>query len=677
MNGKNQQPMYQIIATYTLSDRQDVVRAQLGNQPLHIGSGERATLRLDSGAIEPIHMRVLSTANGDVIVTNLGKNDTVWLDNKPLRSYVPTPWQPGTSVRIEPYNLQLISRIVEDKPANILEDEDQSDTAEFPDAGDVLHPDAMHDVPLQRRGRGTVFLSDDEDQSDTAEFPDAGDVLHPDAMHDVPLQRRGRGTVFLSDDEDQSDTAEFPDAGDFIHPDALNDVPLQQYGSGTVVLAELNELTAPAQNGDNTTNFDDTLDEEQIAALNHSEIKATASPPMPTLDDTGTIDFSKHDEGTVHDATVNVANHDAEIVDNQIAEIKYSQPDEQFIRTPLKPVDDDMLAQIHPVTDGWQHSRSLSAQLNLNPLRIAAGERVRVPISVKNHHDKPLHIRLITASITQSWLELPTNQIEVAPGETRSIDFIVHTPATISDKTADILIRLTDGKKTADSLALKQQIIFETAPDITGYLQPLETRNAEMRHLCLQNHTQRNLGLFITYQLDTDDIFLTPAQPQLDLPAGQFISIPLPVELRRRPLFFPAHHAFSMVVLYNSHAPLDFPGTLVVSPRIRLRHIWLFLAAALIFAILLVGSRINTTLSIPSTATEVVPTLTATPSPIGMPTLTSVPSLTDVPTLTAEPAAIILEPDPTLTPKPTDIPDTPTPSPIADIGIISTPTTEN
>ncbi len=524
--------VYQIVAIPLDNAHTESVRARLGNRPFHIGSGENANLQLHGDAIAPIHIRVLQTGDGRVILTNMGEHKTVVLDGAAMNAFVPIVWLPRDRVRIGDYELQLVpltGSVSQSIPPG-----------EFVPSPGYSPP--SDDLQRQRDDNAAVdktidFASEEEVELTHEDFVEVSSESNAGAAND--------GTMI------------FQDMGDEFDYDVLNLADEQPIGQNNAVAIDeqwrrpSGDLQSAAEDGDAVSRRLDT----------------------------------------------NKPNAKARIGINPEIE---QPPTDPFGQTPLKPLDDEIRAQIKPPQSGkdegvaqgtvprvWYYAGYIGAQLLHSPLRLVAGERVRMPISVQNRHNEPLSLYLVTAGMPRDWLILPVLPITLAPREIRLVDLIIMTPVTYKQTKAELLIRLSDTARSDTILTLNQEVIFKNSPNIIGHMQPTTMTDREPGLLYLQNHTQSSIQVFITHHLDAEDVLLKTGETQFNLPPGQVVSVPLQFEVRARAMFAVKRYRFAVVVAQNRRASLDFPGEVIIVPRIRLGHVLLLLAT--IFAVALIG----------------------------------------------------------------------------------------
>ncbi len=325
----------------------------------------------------------------------------------------------------------------------------------------------------------------------------------------------------------------------------------------------------------------------------------------------------------------------------------------------------------------WLSAGPLSAQVAINPVNLVAGERVRVPISARNGHSQDLQLRVSVAGLPREWVILPEAPPTLVPGEIGAFDLILQTPPAVPVDHLEAAVHLTDRAAPELSLVLPLRLNFKPAPDLVGRLASANVDFSRQTCLYLHNHTQAAAEVFIAGHTDAPGLEVIPAQTQATLPPGQMVKIPVIFTVARRPWLRPARYAFSLSAVQGSRAPLDYPGTVRVRPRLSILPLALLLILALtlaagVYAVrhgLLSGAPPGTptatalptgpaapsgspsaVFALPATATAPPPTRqppTPTPTvPTLTPTATSTPTLTPSPTPSATPTPPYVDPRP-------------------------------
>jgi hypothetical protein len=189
----------------------------------------------------------------------------------------------------------------------------------------------------------------------------------------------------------------------------------------------------------------------------------------------------------------------------------------------------------------WQSANGLDAQLITNPVYLVAGERIRIPVSVRNQDTAPMTLRLHVAGLPQDWQVGADDVIHLAPGEIRSAGIVLQTQPSFMQSSVEAVIRISDQERPERFLMLPLNLIFKSAPNLVGKLSPERVAAPGTVYLTLHNHTQVPVTAFLTGHSPSADVRISPAQPQAQIPPGQFLEIPVRAEgLRRR--WFGARH---------------------------------------------------------------------------------------------------------------------------------------
>lgn len=388
---------------------------------------------------------------------------------------------------------------------------------------------------------------------------------------------------------------------------------------------------------------------------------------------------------------------------------KYAPPENsELANTPAMPFDYDaleLLAAAQRINTGavvqpsrvvqtlpkdWHYSGKLSAQLTINPVNLVPGERVRIPISIRNEYNYPIQLRVFVAGLPREWIILPTPLLDLAPAEIRAIDLVLQTQANVEEIGAETIIWLSDRVSPDVVLTLPLQLVYKKTPNITGKLQPTNPRDNSQIYLYLQNHTQASTTVFISGHSETPEFHVVPAHTQVELPPGQEVEIPIHIDVARRRLFLRHRRLFSVSARHSNRAPLDYPGRMTINPRLSPILMALPLIALIAAVIVLPGilkaptsatpskiappATVSTVTSAPrllapaektenaqpsapesttavrAAASEVPTTAPATPlhTPTAPPTLTSTPSAAPSPTtLPATETPVFSDPRPT------------------------------
>jgi hypothetical protein len=418
------------------------------------------------------------------------------------------------------------------------------------------------------------------------------------------------------------------------------------------------------------------------------------SPDSTLPDESELPDYDESPREEIPQSTMELGSPFEEEVDGdtELMPFEVAQKNDLAVKMPLPTIDDDDEQLLDTLPKDWQKLGRLSAQLTVNPVIFVPGERVRIPISVRNEYDQKLKVRAHIAGVPRDWITLPEYPLTLKPREVAAFDIIVQTPLQVNVTAVDILIRLSDADAPNAVLALPLQLIFRKESNLIGRLDPHEINDKDHTYLYLQNHTKAATVVFVTGHIELKGVHIIPADSQIKLPPGQTTRIPVSFDVVRRPLLVERQYDFAVSASQGKRAPLDYPGVITVRPRLRLLPLILLTVMALVLALAIIlaltnvdddsasnGDDASTVIETPpteipaaintdpeETEAPVVPVeKTSRPTatdeePTETPTATASATLAPTNTSTATPSAT-----PTITPSPTE----------TEIGVITTPVT--
>jgi hypothetical protein len=582
--------VYQISAASSNQPESGAFQSRLGYKPFHIGSSDNVDLRLEGADILPVHLRLLVTTTGQVMLSNLGGPDSISLDGRPVAAFTPVHWKPGAVLNLGEYRLELSVISVEG------------------DNGQIEH----------------VLRSVITQSSEIVAPPD--DWPQDESNGGLP-----KSTVLFEDD-----------------PLATDDD----------ILAD-DELEIPPASDDETGDFAEREEVRKPAPL-------AAEPPPDTEQP------FEHIAGDLPDLPEADSLEDSQTGNTAVMPPSLAPSPEP----PRWPGDlDHTSAVFDTLPKDWKQAGQLSIQLTVNPVTLVPGERVRVPVSIRNGHEHTLQLRVNVAGVPREWIRQPHTPLVIGPGEIGALDFIIQAPPDVNQQSADMVIRLSDYSTPDDALTLPLRLNFKSTPNLIGRLERARVTDDSRAYLYLQNHTLVTIPVFVAGHIDTEVAHVIPDQTHIELPPGQMAEIPITFDVNARPLLFGKPHEFSISVTQNKRAPLDYPGVVRIRPRVPLALILL----ALIMLVTAGGviALLATRDSAPAgVITEDTPTATATSTEETAETVTATPPATEEETAptTAAPAIIDMVTN-TATSTPTTIP-APATATMTEISIIATPTRE-
>jgi hypothetical protein len=212
----------------------------------------------------------------------------------------------------------------------------------------------------------------------------------------------------------------------------------------------------------------------------------------------------------------------------------------------------------------WMYTGKLSAQLAFNPVNLAPGERVYVPIAVRNEYSHSVELHVTVAGVPQEWITLSAPRLTLAPNEINTLDLIIQTPSSVTQPTINAVIRLSDVITPNIALNVPLSIVIKRAPDLVGWLDPAEINDPGPTYLYLQNHTQALLRVFVAGHCSTEGIHVVTNADWVDIPPGQVAKVPISVDIRQRPRLRGTQCQFWVTAQQGTRAPLAYAGVVRV-----------------------------------------------------------------------------------------------------------------
>ncbi|GAB4575215.1 MAG: hypothetical protein Kow0077_25630 [Anaerolineae bacterium] len=218
----------------------------------------------------------------------------------------------------------------------------------------------------------------------------------------------------------------------------------------------------------------------------------------------------------------------------------------------------------------WQHSGHLSAQLLINPVNCVAGERVRLPLAVRNNGGDPLAVAVHVSGVPQLWLVSPSDPITVAGAKIMLTDLVLEIPEDAGATALEASVELSCPDDPGVQLVLPLALLLKQEPNLVGQILPVEAdSDTQSVVLQLQNCTRAGLDVFVAGHSTTPALDVVPAQLQLRLPPGQIARIPLQFHVHERPMWQGITYQYAVSAFHEGRAPLDFVGSVTIQPRLR------------------------------------------------------------------------------------------------------------
>lgn len=224
----------------------------------------------------------------------------------------------------------------------------------------------------------------------------------------------------------------------------------------------------------------------------------------------------------------------------------------------------------------WQYTGLFGVQLPLPVISLVAGERVRVPVSLRNGYAEELRLHVSVEGVPTEWVLGPPSLITLAAGEIQTIDLVLQTrPSPALQQVRELYIRFMDRSAPQVMTAVTLTLSFKDEPNLVGRLEPVEAAETRPVHLLLQNHTQAATEIFITaHTTDREHLLVTPQQAQLRLPPGGSVQVGVSFQVLRRPWLRPMTCDYCLTVTHSLRAPLDYPGRVRIRPWLWPLWLW-------------------------------------------------------------------------------------------------------
>jgi len=218
----------------------------------------------------------------------------------------------------------------------------------------------------------------------------------------------------------------------------------------------------------------------------------------------------------------------------------------------------------------WQYAGLFGVQLPLPTVSLVPGERVRIPVSLRNGYAEALRLHVAVDGVPAGWVIQPSAPVTVAAGEIQTLDLVLQTrPAPFLGQVCEARIRFMDRSGPNVMLTAALTLSFKNAPNLVGRLEPAEAAETRPVWLFLQNHTQAATEVFITgHAADAALLVVTPQQAQIRLPQGESIQVGVTFRALRRPWLRPVICDYCITVAHSNRAPLDYPGRVRIRPRL-------------------------------------------------------------------------------------------------------------
>ncbi len=268
-------------------------------------------------------------------------------------------------------------------------------------------------------------------------------------------------------------------------------------------------------------------------------------------------------------------------------DVLFSADDDDWHTQPYTPALQQLDEEFDPDTQpkDWTVHANLGAQVTLNPIKAVAGERVRVPLSLRNGNRFAMDVRVTLTGLPGNWTILSPPHIHLNPHETSLNNLVIQTQPT-TQETLEALVHIKDLSTASISTHVLLQFALRQDADLVGQLEPAQPKDSDPVYLHLQNHTRSAVTVFLNGGSNSDDLQLGLTENNLRIPPGQSARVAVQFVVKRRPVLRTTQCTFWISAQQGTRAPLDYPGSVRIQP---LLGVILLLVIALISAIVLVA----------------------------------------------------------------------------------------
>ncbi len=215
----------------------------------------------------------------------------------------------------------------------------------------------------------------------------------------------------------------------------------------------------------------------------------------------------------------------------------------------------------------WRYAGHISAQLSLNEVRLSPGQRVRLSISLRSQYPQPVQVEVFITGLPAGWFGVGEEALRLQPGAVHAVDIIVQPPPNVGEGVIDAVARINDSAAPGVGLALPFKVTLRREPNLSGWLTPARITDPGPTYLHLRNHTQEAARVIIGGGGWGGGLRVLPTYPDLILPPGEILIVPVRVEPEERPNWFGKTRDFWVSASQGRRAPLDFPGQVRIRPR--------------------------------------------------------------------------------------------------------------
>jgi hypothetical protein len=575
-------PLYQIVA-----GTPDGVQTTfpVANTPLTVGSDEACDMLLQGELIEPTHLRLAALPGRGLLLVNLAAGGRTRVNGAAVERASSIVWEVYQVVEVGGILLRLL-------PLSSTAPPEAKPVSFAPIARDTNATAVEDGIPARDEKTG---LQDSESPSPSGtprsatEGKAEGEGLGVRAGVDEPFPHLPR----LPDDDDEPPTMlgiDYDDATpDKPLPAVVAPMPVMPpVGAQSVGAQYIAPLPSPAPLSSDTPNVPflfaspeppPALIPEAPPPVGLQSVvplppPVVAAPPQPA---------ATHDERTRRTEVYLGAMPD---------EIAYVRPRET--------------RGYETLVKDWHYAGTLGLQMTMREVRLAQGERVRVPFSISNDGVEPLQVQVYVTGLPKAWVEvmagvqsvgaqyiapLQTMPLLLNPGEVRLIDLVLQPHDGAPAQALPAAIYAHDVNAPHAKVSSTFQVTIKPQRDVVGWLQPVTVRTPGMTELVLQNHTQATARIFLSSGSADDRLRVTFDTHELQLPAGETVRVPVRLHVARRPLWRGWQAGWYASVKAGSRAAIVYEAVARVRPRIGWAWLVIVLLALVAAALIAVYVR--------------------------------------------------------------------------------------
>ncbi|MEM7330536.1 MAG: GON domain-containing protein [Chloroflexota bacterium] len=241
--------------------------------------------------------------------------------------------------------------------------------------------------------------------------------------------------------------------------------------------------------------------------------------------------------------------------------------------------------------DSDQAHQEPSAVLKLDPLysEVRPGEMISVQLSLRNNSVQVDHFHLSVQGIPAAWLTISNNDIQLMPGDERSLLLSIVPPAdhTATAGRYSFTVTSVPSANPTERIQAKAELMVASFEQITSSLDPNKHRNKGTSYLTLTN--QGNIDSTITVFAEDPEALVTFTQlpPIVMLPPGEMVSLDLPVKGKRPLIGYRKAAPFTVEITTQTGTESTQNGQIDIRPYVPT---WAVSVAGMLLMFLCFGS---------------------------------------------------------------------------------------